>query len=349
MRYDFSAHFLKVQLPDTKFSEAWESLCLELLRAEFKNEQFLRPGPPDRGIDIFSRPKKSAYQCKSSIHGALGTIPAAESVSSLQTAAKHRGSFDWSEYAFATNARYSGTSIEKIFSQALALGLKEGELSFLDADHWDELAVKHESLIEDRFDYRVTASEKRMIEALQQHPELSDIITALETLRAAAGGVRATLENDLTKLTLEMTLPKELSGKDLLALARALLHLPTGSIYIRDLDASTEVDWLLLAADEVISGDSRLDDLQITSSDTIKMRSKLFTVRGEIEGSSDATVTFADVDRSTLAETLHSGKARAVSIEKQAEEVVKSLIQVRIWMVAHNLVTESSERLWAAA
>ncbi len=109
MRHDFSAHFLRVQPPDTSFSEAWESLCFDLLRRDIGSNGLVRLRPPDRGIDILHRPGTRAYQCKSTQAGALGSIPAEASVESLSTAVQHRESLEWTKYCFATRSWVSKT------------------------------------------------------------------------------------------------------------------------------------------------------------------------------------------------------------------------------------------------
>src|SRR5947208_2857223 len=74
MRHSFSAEFLKILPPATNFGEAWENLCLCLLQAETGDTKIMRLGPPDRGIDIYRKRARAAYQCKSSERGTFGTI-----------------------------------------------------------------------------------------------------------------------------------------------------------------------------------------------------------------------------------------------------------------------------------
>lgn len=95
MKFDFSTQFLKVDSPDTSFSEAWESLCYQLLSLKHGVDGLTRLRPPDRGIDIWRRSSQEAYQCKSSQQGAMGSIDANESIKSLQTAVFHKNTFEY--------------------------------------------------------------------------------------------------------------------------------------------------------------------------------------------------------------------------------------------------------------
>src|SRR3954447_18952682 len=69
MLFSFSAEFMKILPPAMNFGEAWENLCLCLLRADTSDNSLMRLGPPDRGIDIFRQRTKDAYQCKSDERG----------------------------------------------------------------------------------------------------------------------------------------------------------------------------------------------------------------------------------------------------------------------------------------
>jgi len=108
MQYNFSADFLRVDSPDTSFSEAWETLCEALLRAANSAEEIIRFRPPDLGVDLLQRSRCRAYQCKSTVHGAAGTIKVHSSMKSLERAIDCQDELGWRTYVLATNALYTG-------------------------------------------------------------------------------------------------------------------------------------------------------------------------------------------------------------------------------------------------
>jgi len=75
MKYIFTSQFLKVLPPATSFGDAWELLCLDLVKAEDPTGDFQHLLPPDRGVDILRRRPPIGYQCKSDERGAFGTAP----------------------------------------------------------------------------------------------------------------------------------------------------------------------------------------------------------------------------------------------------------------------------------
>jgi hypothetical protein len=167
MRHDFSANFLKVLPPDTNFGEAWESLCYDLLGAELGDLSLIRLAPPDKGVDILSRALSTAYQCKSDERGALGSLSADGSVDSLKTAVGNRKSIGWTTYTFCTNANFTGTAFTRLNEEAINIGLSSSEIDFKGPQYWDNLCTKHFAKVEDRFDYRITATEKQVMEAFK--------------------------------------------------------------------------------------------------------------------------------------------------------------------------------------
>ncbi len=168
MKFDFSANFLKVTPPDTSFSEAWESLCFHLLSLKYGIEGINRLRPPDKGIDIWLRKKREAYQCKSNSQGAIGSIDANESVKSIQTAFEHKETFDWDKYYFATNANYTGTAFQKILEKATVLGLDKDQVEHLGPEFWNKLCEDFETEVAERFDYRLSATTDQVVEAFRK-------------------------------------------------------------------------------------------------------------------------------------------------------------------------------------
>lgn len=270
MRYDFSAEFLRVVPPDKSFAEAWESLCEILLRSELDSTMLIRLRPPDLGVDILYRGEKKAFQCKSSERGIYGRIDAEESAKSLETAIKHKSALGWRQYSFATNADYTGAGYEKILLRARKKGVLEKQLEFLGPAYWDQLCVEHSKIIEDRFDYRLSLSQKDLYEAVAKAlPQVSLNISSQGTDR------RIVLTNNLTELKLEHDFVGDLSVETYLKLVIELLGLgdllhgtPSHYETFRPL-------FSLRAGGKELSLFVRLRDLSFQSGDTLEFHTKL--------------------------------------------------------------------------
>lgn len=204
MRFDFSSHFLRITPPDTTFGQAWESLCEILLREELGSVNVLRLRPPDRGIDMLYRPKRRAFQCKSTERGASGRIDAEESIHSLNTAIRYKQRLEWVRYCFATNADYTGAGYERIIARAKEAGIKPRNIEFLGPVYWDQQCTTHSELVRDRFDYRVSINEKRFLEALQASGQAQELATLSCDSESSGGSVVIT--NNLTQAELEVPL-----------------------------------------------------------------------------------------------------------------------------------------------
>jgi tetratricopeptide (TPR) repeat protein len=205
MRFDFSSDFLRIVPPDTTFGEAWESLCEILLREELGSANILRLRPPDRGIDILYRPKKRAFQCKSTERGAYGRINSEGSIRSLDTAIRYKQSLEWVRYCFATNADYTGAGYERILTRAKEAGIKPGNIEFMGPIHWDQQCTLHSELVKDRFDYRVSINEKRFLEALQATGRALGLDPSLKNSEASV-----IVTNNLTQTELEVPMVNDL-------------------------------------------------------------------------------------------------------------------------------------------
>ncbi len=326
MQFDFSAHFLKVQPPETTFSGAWESLCADLLANEYGQGEFDRLAAPDLGIDILSRSLGQAYQCKSSIHGSFGSIPPGESVHSLARAAEYRATFAWHQYLFASNAPYTGTAMEKILAEGQRLGLAGNTVVFRGPDFWDDLCVKHRSLIQDRFDYRVNANQRLLLEALERAKNGPDRIRVERLMRGFRSGhlnknfYKASVKNSLTELGIDISLPESFSGADLAILFTAFHRLLLDKAITANPWLEDEAPWLLAKADSVF-------DLRVT-----------------VDGESIWETTASDWgledeagDLEVVVDFRFKGRSlRDASAEEETE--LKTKIQACIWEAAHNLV-----------
>lgn len=204
MKYSFSTEFLKIRLPDTKFGDAWESLCFELLAAERGLDGLQRLNAPDGGIDIWDRNEALAIQCKSNEQGALGSISSAESIKSLNSAMKARKVITWRRYSFATNANYTGSAVQDIIAAANAQGVGSAELDFLGPEYWSGLCEKHFERVREFLDFRITVSEQQVIEAFTKARYFDQYIAQFKE-KIGKNPVFLTIKNNRTPL--ELTIP----------------------------------------------------------------------------------------------------------------------------------------------
>ena len=237
MKFDFSAQFLRVKPPDTNFGDAWESLCFALLDAELNDTSLIRLRPPDKGVDILHRGALRAFQCKSSEQGAFGTMSATESVKSLRRAFAERDALGWEQYAFATNANYTGNAYTAIREVAVKLGLDDTKIEFLGPEHWDKLCIRHTELISDRFDYRVAVPKSRVVQAFENQryfPKyVSEYSAAVQNSELI---VRIT--NNRTPAILEVPFSPELTVKHLVDVVRDVLGVSLDWTNYQDLGTS---------------------------------------------------------------------------------------------------------------
>ncbi len=341
MRYDFSHHFMRIVPPDTSFSQAWESICAILLRAELGPEGLIPFSPPDYGIDILHRPMKRAYQCKSTAEGAGGTIDGREAASSLETAYKHQHSLDWVIYAFATNAYFSGVGIEKILLRAKGFDLNPDLIEFLGPDYWDQLCCKHSILIEDRFDYKVSAAEKKVLEAVLEiikeeygrNSSLGELIASLEQQ-----GSTVTFTNNMTELKIELPLSLDLPIERYLGLLSALLRLSVEWINFRDAQGSMLPNLSIRLNGREVSLGATLRDVGYKVGDHVELNIQAATLSAPTLGGTDESEIYlrlgvSDETITKISRTiLETPGAESLAVRATAT------LQTMIWMGARLLL-----------
>jgi len=237
MKYIFTSQFLKVQSPATSFGDAWELLCLKLLKAEYPASDFQRFLPPDRGVDILRRPTAIGYQCKSDERGAFGNAPKQDSLDSLRTAIAHRAAIGWKTYCFATNADYSGNAVEDIQLQAESLGIPKSDLSFLGPQDWSDLCEKHLVAVQDTLDYRLQVTEAQVVEAFRKARFFEHKIEEYQK-QIAAGNFVLNLANNRTPLRLSIPFSPDLTIRHCLKVAMQLLGVTLDAAQYSDLETS---------------------------------------------------------------------------------------------------------------
>lgn len=248
MKYNFSAQFLKILPPDTSFGDAWDSFCLSLLQQEGGFAQFLSLKAPDRGVDILQRSGNVAIQCKSDERGALGSLAPTASVESLKTAVQHKSSIGWDKYLFATNARYSGDGIEKIFSEAKKLGLNTSDIEFLGPEYWSDLCGKHLDSVNHYLDYRLTYTESEVKEAFRKARYYDERIEKCIGL-ISTESIAIEVANNRTPIILSIPFARDLTVRECLDVAKSLLGLTLNIERYSDLGSSAKPR-ISLALDE---------------------------------------------------------------------------------------------------
>lgn len=270
MKFDFSAEFLRVTPPDTNFGEAWESLCDHLLRAEFGSSEIARLKAPDRGIDILHRLAARAYQCKSSERGALGSIDPDASSKSLETAWQHRSTFGWNCYCLSTNANYTGVGMGKILEQANTLGMTPEQIIFLGPEYWDSLCVKYEPAIQNRFDYRLTATADQVVDAFRKARYFDRYIAEHEE-KIREGHFSLVVTNNRTPLEIEIPFSPELTVENYLDVAKQLLGISLEWTNFGDLGTSTGPRVSVIIDRKAQPFKTKIKDLSLEAGDRLQI------------------------------------------------------------------------------
>jgi hypothetical protein len=238
VQHTFSSEFMKILPPDTKFGDAWEALCFDLLSAEHGTTGLQRLIAPDLGVDVLHRPSGTAFQCKSDERGAFGSLSAGASIDSLQAAVKAQGSIGWQRYAFATNANYTGHAVRSILETAAELGLAATQLDFLGPEHWDALCTKHFDRVKHRFDFRLTVTEAQVIEAFRKARYFDEYV---QKYSSSITGRRLLLrvKNNRSPLDLEIPFAPELTVENCLDAVQQLLGISLRWTNFDDLGTSS--------------------------------------------------------------------------------------------------------------
>jgi len=237
VKYNFSAAFLKIQSPDTSFGQAWESLCFDLLKAEYNDNSQVRLKAPDRGIDIYRQTEKIAYQCKSNELAKHGTIDVSECIKSLTTALSVRKSIAWDKYFIATNADLSGNGFEKLKDFILKNELSHVEQ--LGPEFWSGLCEKHIELVTDRLDYRLLVTEQQVISAFEKARYFDKYIKQY-TEQISTEQFLVEVRNNRTPLKLKIPFSRELTIENLLDVVQNILQINMGRNNYYDTQTSAQ-------------------------------------------------------------------------------------------------------------
>jgi hypothetical protein len=238
VRYNFSAEFLRVLPPDTSFGEAWESLCYDLLLADNNDYSLQRLRHPDKGIDIWHKRKGLAYQCKSDQRGALGSLSAADSIDSLRTAVTARRTLSWTNYAYATNANYSGSAVAKILEEGEALQVTRSEIEFHGPNYWSDLCERHYDKVAERLDYRICVTAEQVLEAFRKASYYDQLVSNAKKSMAESPLVLK-IKNNLTPVELQIPFSPELGVENCVRVVQELLGISLKWVNHADLGTSS--------------------------------------------------------------------------------------------------------------
>jgi hypothetical protein len=333
MRHDFSAQFLRVIPPDTSFGEAWESLCFDLLYEELNDKGLIRLAPPDRGVDILSRKLRHAYQCKSDERGAFGSLSAESSVDSLKTAFKNRKPLGWKSYFFCTNANYTGNALTEISKTAGSLGLKSNQLDFKGPKYWEDLCSNHFDKVFHRFDYRVTATEKQVIEALKAAGYFNRYLKEFEE-KIRTGRCSLVIKNNRTPLELVIPFSNELTVKNCLDVAKEMLGISLGWTNFTDIGTSAGPRLYLTINKVPQEFSQKITDLPLKPGDEMELWIKIvWRDETQKEGKDEKTVLSFMRSDWILLDRVESSRAGLNQEERGKVTVERSeaIIQNMIW------------------
>lgn len=338
MKHDFSAQFLRVLPPDTNFGEAWESLCYDLLSVDPKDGGLLRLAPPDRGVDILSRRLRNAYQCKSDERGAFGSLPAKASIDSLSTACGFKQELGWNTYWLCTNANYTGAAVSEITKAAGTFGLSAADLEFRGPQYWDELCSRHFDKVATRFDYRITATEQQVLDALKASRYFDRYVSEFEE-KIKQARFSITIKNNRTPVEVVIPFSPELTVENCLDAAKQMLGLSLDWTNFTDLGTSAGPS-LSLTVDRVAQGFSKkISELPLKPGDKLELWVKIIW-KDETEEQApdektvnrrmclDMLLSRPEVPRHTVSEV----DRRRLTVERTEE-----LLQNMIWTGARKL------------
>jgi hypothetical protein len=337
-KYDFSAHFLRIIPPDTNFGEAWESLCFDLLDAEKIDPHICRLNAPDCGIDILCSNIKHAFQCKCDERGTMGSLSAEKSIKSLNMAFNNKQKLDWYSYFFCTNANYTGIALTKIKNEINKLGLSHSEVGFLGPEYWDKLCVKYNHLIEDRFYYRITASEKHVMDALKSARYYEKYVIEFSK-KIHDANFRLVIKNNRTSLKLVIPFSPDLTVNNCLDIVRELLGISLDKTEFSDLETSARPSLSLIINGEKQSLSKKIIDFNLKSDDEIELWIKIiwqdeFSEQQEVEKNLDFLYYKTEYRREIPKIRIPENEREQLTLQRY-----EAKIQDKIWNSAINLKT----------
>lgn len=337
--HDFSAQFLRIIPPDTNFGEAWESLCFDLLRADLPSASLVRFKPPDRGIDIYSPSLQRAYQCKSDERGVNGSLSANRSINSLETACVQKATLDWRTYTFCTNADYTGAAFIQINEAIRRLGLSQSDIKFLGPVYWDELCSRHNNIVKQKFDYRVTATEKQVIDAFKKSGYFDNYVKEYSE-KIHNANFQLAVKNNRTSIELEFPFSPELTVKNCVDVAKEMLGISLEWTNFSDIGTSAGPSLSLTIDGKAQGFSQKIADLPINPDNDLKIWVKIVwrdeTKREAKDGNKELSLYYMrhidvrDILNTTLSrENVPYEERKRITLQR-----AETIIQRMIWTSA---------------
>jgi hypothetical protein len=328
MRYTFTSEFLKVVAPATSFGEAWELLCLELLRADTGDTTIQRLAPPDRGVDILSTATRTAYQCKSSERGVFGSIAADPCLDSIDSAKGAKSSLGWESFCFAVNAPFTGAALSKIYERADFVGVSRPAI--LPPEHWSGLCEKHPTVAARFLDYRMLVTEAEVIDAFRKARYYDNSVQSVaKSLRDTP--LQIYLKNNRTPLVLSIPFSADLTIEKLLDAAQQLMGIKLDWVNFPDLGTSCGPSLSITVDRKAQSFSRKLSELSDHEREKLELWIKLVW-RDELESKRSNIDGTRELYRMNLAH-LRADPDR-VAIQDRGQETLKrteALVQNAIW------------------
>ncbi|MEO5331574.1 MAG: hypothetical protein H7839_06080 [Magnetococcus sp. YQC-5] len=336
MRYSFSSEFLRVKPPDTTFGNSWESLCFNLLAAEYGIAELQRLNAPDCGIDILRRTDETAIQCKSDERGSFGSLSASESIKSLKSAAIVRNTIPWQSYVYATNANYTGNAVKDILSEAASLGILHNNIKFLGPEYWNDLCSKHFENVKDMFDFRVTVTEDQVIEAFRKAKYYDENIKRYAGL-ISNGKFVLKIKNNWTPVELEIPFASELTVENCVDAVQELLGISLKWTNFSDIGTSSGPSISLTVDRRGQSFKQTIGDVQAANQDKDIVFWITLTWKDDIK--SDAVSHESRLSYIMLEQSIGFDRSSLSAYDRKAKTLKRTeeIIQETIWDAARRL------------
>lgn len=320
MEYYLYPPFFLVE-PQTSFSSAWEDFCRLLLNLDKRTTTIHRRMPPDRGVDLFWKDEKIAYQCKAVESGPAGKLRMDHIRKSIREALEYQGRIGWRKYILCTNVTPTGLQVEKL-QQMLP------EIEILPCGYWTDLCQQFHEQIANRFRLLIPVASihvHQAVQAINHTYSQAYLPQAQEVMQGPT--LNALLYSNKHKHIFDIPIPVTLTINEILLMLRELLELP-GPKYMREQNTIVSLEYSLHINNKEVPLQQRLQDLNagnrplITLLTTICWSDSGHTTQALVlEGLSHSLETHSRGNR-----TSPYGPAK-LAVERYAQEIERAIDQ----------------------
>ncbi|WP_373551158.1 hypothetical protein [Haliscomenobacter sp.] len=252
---------------ESSFHEAWEYFCLKLLKFENNSNDIVKRKPPEKGVDLFYREKKRAYQCKSVLDGIDKKFNISIAKDSLKTAIEAKEEIGWKDYHLCTNVELTGQqiqSLKEIFS----------DIVVKDKSYWLHLCEKYPDEVKRNFRQLVSVSRKTPTQILNDSLENDYSNKQKQLLNKSAFPIL--FYYDKHNFVYEMKVSDEFTGEDLLQLILDKFKLPPtikvdGTPYNEKYTAIINISYHLFLKDSEIDLQKTLTENRVTTNNIVTL------------------------------------------------------------------------------